>query len=108
MCVHNDIEADLLDLSDSQIFMCLHKHFCFCVCARTRSRVSSELGIWVFETIYSRDARHFEYISLQLGSHSGLGTDDATVLYLFIYLFFLDFDFFTCGSRVPSTRNNVV
>lgn len=53
---------------------------------RVCSRVLGELEIWVFETIYSRDARHFEYISLQLGSHSGRSLDDGIVLY-----FFLDF-----------------
>lgn len=62
----------------------------------------SELEIWVFETIYSGDARHFEYISLQLGSHSGRSPDDTTVLYFF-FVFFC-----TCESRVHSMRNSVI
>lgn len=82
------------------------KYLCACtsiisvfvfVCVRAHSRVLSELGIWVFATIYSRDARHFEYISLQLGSHSGLGRQRDVFLF-----------FFTCGSRVLSMQNTVV
>lgn len=114
MCVlrssWHTVEVDwLLDLyfSDSQIFMCLHKHFCFWVCVRTHSCVLSELGIWVFETIYSWVARHFECISLQLGSHSRLGTDNTTK----VFFFFLDLIslhvghvYLACGTML--SRNN--